>query len=70
MALKLIGKRQFVIAGQAKSKKPLQELSSMITLNTPVEVDVFAATNVFEFGTINKDIIAFDIDTPEGPLRF
>jgi len=70
IALNLIGKRQFVIAGQAKSNKPLQQLSSMITLNTPIEVDVFAATNVFEFGTINKDIIGFDIDKPEGPLRF
>ena len=70
IALNLIGKRQFVIAGQAKSNKPLQELSSMITLSTPIEVDVFAATNVFEFGTINKEIIGFDVVTPEGPLKF
>lgn len=57
LALNLIGKRKFVIAGQAKSNKPLQELSSMITLNTPIKVDVFAATNVFEFDAINKDEI-------------
>ena len=70
IALNLIGKRQFVIAGQAKSNKPLQALSSMITLTTPIEVDVFAATNVFEFGAINKDIIGFDIANPDGPLKF
>jgi len=61
LALNLIGKRKFVIAGQAKSNKPLQELSSMITLGTPIKVDVFAATNVFEFDAINKDKIKIAI---------
>lgn len=62
LALNLIGKRKFVIAGQARSNKPLQKISSMITLKTPIKVDVFAATNVFEFGNINKDMLDFDKD--------
>ena len=60
IALNLIGKRKFIIAGQASSNKPLQKISSMITLKTAIKVDLFAATNVFELGNINKDI--FDID--------
>lgn len=70
IALNLIAKRRFVIAGQAKSNKPLQKLASMITLMTPIKVDVYAATNVFEFGNINKDDLGFDVDVPEGPIRF
>ncbi len=65
IALNLIGKRKFVIAGQTRSNKPLQKISSMITLKTGIKVDVFAATNVFELGNINKDIfnIAKNPDT-------
>ena len=70
IALNLIAKRRFVIAGQAKTNKPLQKLASMITLKSPIKVDVYAATNVFEFGTINKDDLGFDIDVPDGPIRF
>lgn len=54
LALNLIGKRKFVIAGRATSNKPLQELSKMITWETAIKVDVFAATNVFEFENIYK----------------
>jgi hypothetical protein len=64
IALNLIGKRVFVIAGQAKSNKPLQEISSMITLATPIKVEVFAATNVFEFGNLNQSRIGFKIADP------
>jgi len=52
IALNLIGKRKFVIAGQAKSNKPLQELSALITLKSQIKVDVYPASNVFEFGKI------------------
>ncbi len=31
IALNLIGKRKFIIAGQAKSNKPVQKISSLIT---------------------------------------
>ncbi len=54
-ALNLIGKRRFIISGQTKSNQVLQEISSMITLGTPIKVDISAATNVFEFGDINKE---------------
>lgn len=54
-ALNLIGKRQFIISGQTKSNQALQEISSMITLGTPIKVDISAATNVFEFGEVNKE---------------
>ena len=54
-ALNLIGKRQFIISGQTRSNQALQEISSMITLNTPVKVDISMATNVFEFGEVNKE---------------
>lgn len=56
LALNLIGKRKFVIAGQTKSNKPLQKISSTITLGTAIKVDVYPATNVFEFGIINRMI--------------
>ncbi len=56
LVLNLIGKRKFVIAGQAKSNKPLQKISKIITWKTAIKVDVFAATNVFEFGEIHKKI--------------
>ena len=59
IALNLIGKRKFIIAGQAKSNKPVQKISSMITLRSAIKVDVFAATSVFELGNINMEL--FDI---------
>lgn len=69
IALNLIGKRKFVIAGQTKSNKALQEISSMITLQTPINVDVFAATNVYDFGDINQTRIGFDADPTTGVLK-
>jgi hypothetical protein len=59
IALNLIGKRKFIIAGQTKSNKPVQKISSMITLRSAIKVDVFAATSVFELGNINMGL--FDI---------
>lgn len=56
-ALNLIGKRKFVIIGRTKNNKVLQELSSMVTLTTPIKVDVYAATDVNEFRDINKEMI-------------
>ena len=67
-ALNLIGERQFMIAGQTKSNRPLQEISSMVTLNTPITVEVFAATNVFDFGEINKQRIKFNEES-DGRLK-
>lgn len=69
LALNLIGKRKFVIAGQSLTNKPLQKISSMITLKTGIKVDVFAATNVFELGNINKDIFGIDKDPDTDLLR-
>lgn len=69
LALNLIAKRQFVIACQAKSNKPLQQVASMITLGTAIQVDVFAATNVFEFGSINQERIGFDMSSPTGTIK-
>jgi hypothetical protein len=62
IGLNLIGKRKFVIAGQTRSNKPLQKISSMITLRTGIKVDVFAATSVFELGNINKDLFSIKKD--------
>ena len=69
IALNLIGKRKFVIAGQTRSNKALQEISSMITLQSPIKVDVFAATNVYDFGLINQERIGFDANTATGALK-
>jgi hypothetical protein len=69
LALNLIGKRKFVIAGQSLTNKPLQKISSMITLKTGIKVDVFAATNVFELGNINEDIFGIDKDPDTDLLR-
>ena len=52
LALNLIGQRTFIIAGQALTNKPLQELSSLITLGTEIQVDLYSATNIFECGNI------------------
>jgi hypothetical protein len=68
IALNLIGRRRFVIAGQTLSNRPLQHISSMITLNTPIKVDVFPATNVFEFGNVSKEMIGFTVDKTTGKL--
>ena len=54
-ALNLIGQRKFVIIGRTTSNRVLQELSSMITLETAIRVDVFPATYVREFAEINID---------------
>jgi hypothetical protein len=69
IALNLIGKRKFIIAGQTRSNKPLQKISSMITLNTAIKVDVFSATNVFELGNINKGIFGIDKDPDTDLLK-
>ena len=69
IALNLIGKRQFVIAGQSMTNKPLQKISSMIALNTGIEVEVFAATNVFELGNINRDLFSIDKDPDTDLLK-
>lgn len=52
-ALNLIGQREFVIIGRTSSNRVLQEISSNITLNTAIRVDVFPATYVHEFAKIN-----------------
>ena len=52
-ALNLIGQRKFVIIGRTTSNKVLQEISSNITLETAIRVDVFPATYVHEFARIN-----------------
>ncbi|MGD2037408.1 MAG: hypothetical protein PVH28_05950 [Desulfobacterales bacterium] len=62
IGLNLIGKRKFVIAGQTRSNRPLQKISSMIALKTGIKVDVFAATSVFELGNINKDLFGIKKD--------
>jgi len=51
-ALNLIGKRKFVIIGRTKNNEVLQKLSLMITWETAIKVDVFAATDVNEFYSI------------------
>jgi hypothetical protein len=68
IALNLIGKRKFIIAGQAKSNKPVQKISSMITLRSAIKVDVFAATNVFELGNINMELFNIVKDPKTGIL--
>jgi hypothetical protein len=68
VALNLIGKRKFIIAGQAKSHKPVQKISSMIALRSAIKVDVFAATNVFELGNINMDLFNIIKDPKTGLL--
>jgi hypothetical protein len=52
-ALNLIGQRKFVIIGRTTSNKVLQEISSNITLETGIRVDVFPATYVHEFAKVN-----------------
>ena len=52
-ALNLIGQRKFVIIGQTTSNKVLQEISSNVTLETAIRVDVFPATYVHEFTRVN-----------------
>lgn len=56
LALNLIGQRTFIIAGQAKTNRPLQELSSLITLGTQIQVDLYSATNVFDFAIIMQSV--------------
>jgi hypothetical protein len=51
--LNLIGQRKFVIIGRTTSNKVLQEISSNVTLGTAIRVDVFPATYVHEFATVN-----------------
>jgi hypothetical protein len=62
LALNLIGQRKFVIAAQIRSNAVLQQISAMITLEKGIKVDVFPATNVFEFGNINKAKLKFTYD--------
>ena len=52
-ALNLIGQRKFVIIGRTTSNKVLQEISSNVTLETAIRVDVFPATYVHEFAKLN-----------------
>jgi hypothetical protein len=42
-----------VIIGQTTSNKVLQEISSHVTLETAIRVDVFPATYVHEFVKLN-----------------
>ena len=54
-ALNLIGQRKFVIIGRTTSNKVLQKISSDITLETAIRVEVFPATYVREFKEVNAD---------------
>ena len=56
-AFNLIGQRKFVIVGETTSNKVLQQLSSMITLGTPIKVEIFNATYVHDFNTVNEAFI-------------
>jgi len=47
-AINLIGRRQFVIIGQATSNKVQQHLALMIGLGTRIKVEVFPATYVHD----------------------
>ncbi len=51
--LNLIGQRKFVIIGRTTSNKVLQEISSNITLETAIRVDVFPAIYAHAFAKIN-----------------
>jgi hypothetical protein len=70
--LNLIGQRKFVIIGRTTSNKVLQEISSNVTLQTSIRVDVFPATYVHEFAKINigrfPDINPLDIKPDTNPL--
>jgi len=52
-ALNLIGQRKFVIIGRTLSNNVLQVISSNVTLETSIRVDVFPATYVHEFAKLN-----------------
>ena len=52
-ALDLIGQRKFVIIGRTTSNRVLQKISSNVTLETAIRVDVFPATYVHEFARLN-----------------
>jgi hypothetical protein len=52
-ALNLIGKRIFVIIGRTTSNNVLQEISSNITLETAIRVELFPATYVHTFARVN-----------------
>jgi len=54
-ALNLIGQRKFVIIGRTRSNRVLQKISSDITLETAIRVEVFPATYVREFKEVNAD---------------
>jgi hypothetical protein len=47
-AINLIGRRQFVMLGQAKSNRLQQHLALMIGLRSRIRVDVFPATLVHD----------------------
>lgn len=51
-ALNLIGRRQFVIIGQATSNRVQQELALKIGLGTRIKVEVFPATYVHDLRTV------------------
>jgi len=51
-AINLIGRRQFVIIGQAKSNRLQQHLALMIGLGTRIKVEVFPATYVHDLRTV------------------
>ena len=51
-ALNLIGRRQFVIIGQATSNRLQQKLALDIGLGTRIKVEVFPATYVHDLRTV------------------
>ena len=51
-AFNLIGRRQFVVIGQTRSNRVLQELAIKIGLGAPIRVDVFPATLVHDLYNI------------------
>jgi hypothetical protein len=51
-ALNLIGRRQFVIIGQATSNRLQQQLALEIGLGTRIKVEVFPATYVHDLRTV------------------
>jgi hypothetical protein len=66
--LNLIGQRKFVIIGRATSNGVLQEISSNVTLETSIRVDVFPATFAHDFARLT--IRRFDeIKSGEIPPR-
>ena len=63
IALNLIGQRKFVIIGRTKSNRVLQEISSNVTLETSIRVDVFPATYVHDFARLNYQRLGIKKET-------